>query len=345
MDGVYVEEQGELSFHPLPCLGNSDVADILQIACTRILRLLRRQGVVEDDSVNADETLADTEPALAELAVASTLGRVPAGPALRQKDPIRLRPGRDLEHPKGLCATLQGFSLHAATTARADDDAGREALCKYILRPPIAQENLQLSSDDLVRLQLKRPFSDGTFALDLDPLSLLVRLATTVPPPRFNTVRYAGILAAASKWRADAVTPVCAWHDGRQESDVSGFDPSRKCSGAEDHAVTAQQRGLVAGMPWLSSGEVARVVGGALILWGRAPRAVANVRRDVALGADPVIAEGGITPAAVVVRDLERDTLHPRSEPYDTLGPRSRNDYRTAAGTGTRGLKRSRTSS
>src|SRR5690606_5141790 len=122
--------------------------------------------------------LADTEPepALAELAVASSLGRVPAGPALRQAEPIRLRPGGDLEHPKGLCAAAQGFSLHAATIARADDSVGREALCKYILRPPIAQENIQLESDHLVRLRLKRPFSDGTFALDLDPLSLLVRL-------------------------------------------------------------------------------------------------------------------------------------------------------------------------
>ena len=53
--------------------------ELLQIATTRILRLLRRKGVVEDDAVNADETVAEKEPALAELAVASTLGRVPAG--------------------------------------------------------------------------------------------------------------------------------------------------------------------------------------------------------------------------------------------------------------------------
>ena len=95
LDGVYVEgEHGDLGFHPLPCLTNANVADILQIASTRILRLLRQKGVVEDDAVNADESLADNEPALAELAVATTLGRIPAGPALRQKDPIRLRPGR-----------------------------------------------------------------------------------------------------------------------------------------------------------------------------------------------------------------------------------------------------------
>lgn len=73
------------------------------------------------------------------------------------------------------------------------------------MRPPIAQERIQLVADDLVRVVLKRPFSDGTFAFDLDPLSLLARLATAVPPPRFNTVRYGGVLAAASKWRARVV--------------------------------------------------------------------------------------------------------------------------------------------
>ena len=37
---------------------------------------------------------------------------------------------------------------------------------------------------------------------DLDPLSLLSRLAASVPPPRFHTVRYAGVLGSASKLRA-----------------------------------------------------------------------------------------------------------------------------------------------
>jgi hypothetical protein len=45
----------------------------------------------------------------------------------------------------------------AATTARADDAVGREALCKYILCPPIAQENIRLVADDLGHLELKRP--------------------------------------------------------------------------------------------------------------------------------------------------------------------------------------------
>jgi hypothetical protein len=54
-----------------------------------------------------------------------------------------------------------GFSLHAATTAAADDAAGREALCKYVLRPPLAQERLHLLDDGLVRIETTSPDVSG----------------------------------------------------------------------------------------------------------------------------------------------------------------------------------------
>ncbi|XXT14140.1 reverse transcriptase domain-containing protein [Sorangium sp. So ce367] len=38
----------------------------------------------------------------------------------------------------------------------------------------------------------------------MDPLSLLCRLAASVPPPRFHTVKYAGVLASASRPRRRA---------------------------------------------------------------------------------------------------------------------------------------------
>ncbi|WP_438017215.1 transposase [Sorangium sp. So ce315] len=74
------------------------------------------------------------------------------------------------------------------------------------LRPPIAKERVEPQQDGLVRLSLKRAFADGTVAVDRDPLSLLCRLAASVPPPRFHTVKYAGVLASASRprWRASA---------------------------------------------------------------------------------------------------------------------------------------------
>jgi hypothetical protein len=124
-----------------------------------------------------------------------------------------------------LFVTEMGFSLHAATTASAEDSRGREALVRYALRPPIAQERLHILPDNLVRIELRRPFRDGdaeewlknhtatprsgrrTIAIDLDPLSLLCRLAASVPPQGFHLVHYAGVLGAASKLRALVVPP------------------------------------------------------------------------------------------------------------------------------------------
>jgi hypothetical protein len=82
--------------------------------------------------------------------------------------------------------------LHAATRAGALDPAGREALLRYV-RPPVAQERAEQRTDGLVRITLKKPYTDGTIAVDMDPLSLLCRLATSVPPPRLHTIRYAGV--------------------------------------------------------------------------------------------------------------------------------------------------------
>jgi hypothetical protein len=51
-----------------------------------------------------------------------------------------------------------------------------------------------------VRITLKKAYADGTIAVDMDPLSLLGRLAMSVPPPRLHTIRNAGVLASASPW-------------------------------------------------------------------------------------------------------------------------------------------------
>jgi hypothetical protein len=182
------------------------VGDVLQIARARILRYLERRGViridVDADVLHVDDDLAEREPALAQLAAAAVSGLAPAGPELRRR-PVELvfdgRPGVVITAP--LSVREAGFSLHAATHAGAEDEKGREALLKYILCPPLATERLVPGPAGLVRIALKRPFSDGTVAVDMDPLSLLCRLAALIPAPRFHTVRYSGVLAPASKWR------------------------------------------------------------------------------------------------------------------------------------------------
>jgi hypothetical protein len=42
----------------------------------------------------------------------------------------------------------------------------------------------------MASITLKKAYADGTIAVDMDPLSLLCRLATSEPPPRRHTIRY-----------------------------------------------------------------------------------------------------------------------------------------------------------
>jgi len=78
-----------------------------------------------------------------------------------------------LAYDKPPCTSLDGFTLHAATRAGALHPAGREALLRYVLGPPVAQERVEQRPDGLVRITLKKAYADGTIAVDMDPLSLL----------------------------------------------------------------------------------------------------------------------------------------------------------------------------
>ena len=126
-----------------------------------------------------------------------------------------------------LCVALDGFTLHAATRAGGLDQQGREALLKYILRPAVAQQRITRGPDGLVRIGLKKAFADGTIAVDLDPLSLLSRLRASVPPPRFHTVRYAGVLGSASKLRSRLAPKRAATASAPCLEDVA--DVPRRC--------------------------------------------------------------------------------------------------------------------
>lgn len=60
----------------------------------------------------------------------------------------------------------------------ANDQQGRRSLCKYILRPPLANDRLKILDDGNVRSELKKPWSDETASVDLEPLASIARLAT-----------------------------------------------------------------------------------------------------------------------------------------------------------------------
>jgi hypothetical protein len=113
---------------------------------------------------------------------AATAGASPAGPAYK-RSPVRIVLDPDATPvAKGkLCGQQAGFNLHAQTKVAANDKKGRENLCKYILRPPLANDRLKILDDKVVRLEFKKPWSDGTSSVDLAPLALIARLAAIIP--------------------------------------------------------------------------------------------------------------------------------------------------------------------
>ena len=120
---------------------------------------------------------------LARLLAAATAGAAPAGPANKHKAIRIVLDPDDRPVAKGnLCAQARAFNLHAATRVAANDKQGRLTLCRYILRPPLANDRLKIVDDNHVRLDFKKPWSDGTSSVDLEPLALIARLAALVPP-------------------------------------------------------------------------------------------------------------------------------------------------------------------
>ena len=61
-------------------------------------------------------------------------------------------------------------------------------------------------ADGRLLCELRHRWRDGATHVAFEPLELIDRLAALVPPPRFHTVRYHGVLASWSKHRA-AVVP------------------------------------------------------------------------------------------------------------------------------------------
>ena len=67
-------------------------------------------------------------------------------------------------------AQFDGFDLHANVWVSANDRAGLERRCRYVLRPPVPQERLRLRRDGRVALELKTAWHDGTRDLVFEPL-------------------------------------------------------------------------------------------------------------------------------------------------------------------------------
>jgi Putative transposase len=84
----------------------------------------------------------------------------------------------------------------------ADDRRALERLARYITRPALAHERVQIDAAGQVVLRLKTAWRDGTTHVVMSPREFLQRLAALVPRPRLHLTRYHGVPAPNSKLRA-----------------------------------------------------------------------------------------------------------------------------------------------
>jgi hypothetical protein len=162
IDGVYVEQGDEAPpmFIETPGPTDADIKTLTETVASRVIRLLTRRGVLDETSCALD-SLQEEEPVLAHLLQASVLGVA----ALGERAGKRIR--RVLQDPApgqrtgDLCFASRGFSLHAARRVRPEQTSKLEELCRYMLRPPVANNRLKRISESEVLLRLKSPWQDG----------------------------------------------------------------------------------------------------------------------------------------------------------------------------------------
>jgi hypothetical protein len=154
IDGLYAEQpDGSLLFHPLPAPTDDDVARTARAVSRKVSRYLRRRmGVGGDKQASLLDSLAN----------ASVQGLVATGPR-RGCRVLRLgtEPGEAQSEIKSKrCADVGGFNLHANVRVAANDREGLEHLCRYLARPPIANDRLSQLPDGKLALRFKQAWRD-----------------------------------------------------------------------------------------------------------------------------------------------------------------------------------------
>ncbi|MEJ2245969.1 MAG: transposase [Acidobacteriota bacterium] len=214
MDGIYYEDANKgVCFQRLPPPTDNEVARVTACIVKKIQRLLERRGLgPQADPEEADPLLLE-QPLLAELFSASVLGRIAFGPGAGKRlkgVKFEFEMENEGKKPGHCCANFLGFSLHANVCVPAKARRQLENICRYVARPAVATERLSRFPDGRVLYRLRHRWRDGTSHVIFDPLDLIGKLAALVSPPRFNLVRYHGVLAPSARWRPRIVPAVLA---------------------------------------------------------------------------------------------------------------------------------------
>ena len=162
IEGVYEEKStGIPKFKTLPAPTDSNIANLLNRVSGSIIELLEHKNYLKPEDV--DESLMDSLfsefPIYAECMAASTQQKIATGER-RGLSVRKLGAGfgfsDELPHITGrLCATVNGFTLHAARAVPRHQRAQLEQLIQYAARPALATERMNLTPEGLITYRLK----------------------------------------------------------------------------------------------------------------------------------------------------------------------------------------------
>ena len=207
IDGAYEldADMRPSSFHTTPPPSRREVEEVLKKIVLRVLRLMEKRGLLIKDDPSPQLHLSDDDT-FSRLQDGSAHYRFATGPN-KGKKAITLHAVPDEDHGslKGLVANISGFSLHAGVAVSGSDRKGIERIARYIARPPIALDRLSLNSKGQVVYRLKKPFSDGSTHIIMQPLELIEKLAALVPRPKIHLTRFHGVLGPHYKFRSQIV--------------------------------------------------------------------------------------------------------------------------------------------
>lgn len=207
-DGVWLENlEGEIKFFRRSPT-ERDLSEIVSKISTRIIKHLRRIGILDRDGSLIESGVLDEDSDHVAVLIKSMLGKKVFSSNLESLTKIGKGFGYQEEKPlitKKMTVTLNGFSLHAGTEVGANSRDRLYNLLEYQLRPPISDSRLEVLDNELIRLKLKRAYSDGTTHLEMSGLDFLAKLHALIPPPLQNQRIYFGIFGSAHPKRSRIV--------------------------------------------------------------------------------------------------------------------------------------------
>lgn len=231
-DGVYVEDDaGALRFEEAPPPTRAELEEMVARIYVRVMRWLNKRGLLRGDESHEERELTPSE-ALAQTAMQrGTLVSV-ASDADDVDDADLARPPPSPTKTDAI--VFERFNLHAAVRIRAEDDTGRERLCRYITRPPFALGRFRRLRDGTFAYRVKKVSRRRATERVMAPVECLARLASLIAPPRYPLLRLHGVFGARHRWRARVVPkpPMATNNSCASKMDVpcgvpAGEEPSR----------------------------------------------------------------------------------------------------------------------